>query len=81
MSGNGTAAAQIGERVVADPPLLKIQQGIAPKAALMVQPTAARLPTQKQLDLNIVYTESKIYDPDAGRYDKVRRSSRGAGRG
>ena len=55
VSGNGTAPAQSENRVVADPPLLKIQQGIAPKAALMVQPTAARLPTQKQLDLNRVY--------------------------
>jgi len=81
VSGNGTAPAQSENRVVADPPLLKIQQGIAPKAALMVQPTAARLPTQKQLDLNIVYTESTIYDPGASRYDKVRCSSWGAGRG
>jgi hypothetical protein len=81
VSGNGTAPAQSENHVVADPPLLKIQQGIAPEAALMVQPTAARLPTQKQLDLNIVYTESTIYDPGAGRYDEVRCSSWGAGRG
>jgi hypothetical protein len=53
--GAGPWVRARANRVVADPPLLKIQHGIAPKAALMVQPTAARLPTQKQLDLNRVY--------------------------
>jgi FtsP/CotA-like multicopper oxidase with cupredoxin domain len=68
----GPAEAEAESRVVANPPLLEIQQGTAPKSTLMALPNASRLSTEKQLDLDIVYTDSKIYNPGTGRDDKLR---------
>ena len=67
-----TAVAQSESRVVADPPPLAIQQGKAPRATMMAAPSAANIRTEKQLDLNVVYTDSQIYNPGTGRSDKVR---------
>jgi FtsP/CotA-like multicopper oxidase with cupredoxin domain len=67
-----TAIAQSESRVVADPPPLAIQQGKAPRATMMAAPSAANLSAEKQLDLNVVYTDSQIYNPGTGRSDKVR---------
>ena len=74
----GPAEAEAESRVVANPPLLEMQQGAAPKSTLMALPNASRLSTEKQLDLNIVYTDSKIYNPGTGRDDKVRTRREGS---
>jgi len=67
------AAAQSDERGMANPPPIGIKKGFAPKKTLMALPSdAARLSSEKQLDLNIVYTDSAIYNPDTGRKDKIR---------
>ena len=44
----------------------------------MALPNASRLSTEKQLDLNIVYIDSKIYNPGTGRDDKVRTRREGS---
>jgi FtsP/CotA-like multicopper oxidase with cupredoxin domain len=59
--------------------MLEIQQGTLPKSTLLAQPAAPRMTGKKTLDLNIVYTESSIYNPATGRADKVKlRSYTGA---
>jgi len=67
-----TAVAQSESRVLADPPPRAIQQGKAPRDTMMAAPSAANLRTEKQLDLNVVYADSQIYNPGTGRSDKVR---------
>jgi L-ascorbate oxidase len=77
--GIGSAAAQVGERIVANPPTLGVQQGTVPKLTLQAAPPPSRMTTKKSLDLNIVYTDSSIYNPATGRADKVKlRSYTGA---
>jgi len=51
-----SAAAQ--GRVLANPPKLGVQQGVAPKVTLQALPAAPRMTTKKSLDLNIVYTRT-----------------------
>jgi L-ascorbate oxidase len=73
-----SAAAQ--GRVLANPPKLGVQQGVAPKVTLQALPAAPRMTTKKSLDLNIVYTPHTIYNPGTGRSDNVSlRSYTGAG--
>jgi hypothetical protein len=77
--GVDIAAAQTDNRIVTNPPMLEIQQGTLPKSTLLAQPAAPRMTGKKTLDLNIVYTESSIYNPATGRADKVKlRSYTGA---
>jgi L-ascorbate oxidase len=78
--GIGSAGAQVADRIVANPPLLGVQQGVLPKTTLLAAPAGSRMTTKKALDLNVVYTDSSIYNPGTGRADKVRlRSYAGAG--
>jgi L-ascorbate oxidase len=75
----GIAAAQTENRIVTNPPKLEIQQGTLPKSTLLAQPAAPSMTGKKTLDLNIVYTQSSIYNPATGRPDKVKlRSYTGA---
>src|SRR5712692_1559196 len=69
--GVGIATAQTENRIVANPPMLEIQQGTLPKSTLLALPAAPRMTDKKTLDLNIVYTQSSIYNPAADRADKV----------
>jgi FtsP/CotA-like multicopper oxidase with cupredoxin domain len=64
---------------VANPPKFELRQG-APKSTLMAErPATGRTGGEKQLDLNIVYTDSTLYNPGTGRKDRVRlRSYAGA---
>jgi L-ascorbate oxidase len=68
----GSAAAQVGGRIVANPPLLPAQQGVSPQGTQVARPEAARMTTKKSLDLVIDYTSSSVYNPATGRNDKVR---------
>jgi L-ascorbate oxidase len=74
----GSAAAQ--GRILANPPKLGAQQGVLPRATLQAVPAAPRMTTKKSLDLNVVYSDSSIYNPGTGRADHVRlRSYTGTG--
>jgi len=67
-------SAQAGQedRVVENPPLLQLRSEPAQRATLMASQAAGpRVGAEKQLDLNIVYTDSKLYNPATQRYDKV----------
>ncbi|HEY1796168.1 MAG TPA: multicopper oxidase family protein, partial [Stellaceae bacterium] len=68
----GGAAAQTAERVLSNPPPLKIEQGTQPRTTLLAAPAAPAMVNKKTLDLNVVYTTSKIYNPATGRDDKVK---------
>ncbi len=74
------SSAWAQQRIVSDPPLLDVKKGTPPRTTLMALPLGApRMASEKQLDLNIEFTESKIYNPASGRYDTVRlRSYTGA---
>lgn len=62
-----------GERTAPNPPLLELRKA-APRTTLMALPSAGqpRAGIERQLDLNLVYSDSKLYNPGTGRYDKVR---------
>ena len=70
--GPSPAAAQTDERVLINPKPMDIRVGTAPKSTLMALPPQAPRTSEKQLDLNIVYTDSAIYNPGTGRKDRVR---------
>lgn len=78
--GIGRAAAQEASRTVENPPMMEIKRVVKnppelkalPKNAPMQPPSAQREGAEKTIDLNVVYTESKIYNPATGRDDKVR---------
>lgn len=61
------------ERTAPNPPLLELRKA-APRTTLMALPSAGqpRAGIERQLDLNLVYSDSKLYNPGTGRYDKVR---------
>jgi len=64
--------AETAERSVENPPLLELRKD-APRTTLMALPPTggARAGIERQLDLNIVYTDARLYNPATGRYDKV----------
>jgi FtsP/CotA-like multicopper oxidase with cupredoxin domain len=71
-----TAAAQSeAPRVVTDPPRLEMKRVLAPAARLRSGPQAMAAPLEPSddasLDLNIVYTKGKIWNPATQRYDDV----------
>jgi L-ascorbate oxidase len=64
------------ERTLANPPLLAMRRGPLPMPAGLAPPAAAG---EAVLDLDVVYTEGRIWNPAEGRYDAVRlRSYQGA---
>ncbi len=67
------AMAEQDDRIFENPPLLQ-QRGAPATTGLSLmsaqQPTP-RLGSEKQLDLNIVYTDSTLYNPATQSYDKV----------
>lgn len=64
--------AEIVERVVKNPPLLKFLKEPGQRTTLLTAPYAEiKGGAEKQLDLNIVYTEGKLYNPVKGQYDKL----------
>ena len=72
-AGSSSAGAQTEERTFLNPKAIDIRVGTAPKSTLMALPPATpRTSGEKQLDLNIVYTDSAIFNPGAGRKDRVR---------
>ncbi|BBA34458.1 putative multicopper oxidases [Methylocaldum marinum] len=67
------ARAAVEERVVEDPPRLELREGTQSRMTLMPRPTPGpRVGMERELDLNIVYTDSQLYNPATGKYDKVR---------
>jgi L-ascorbate oxidase len=67
------ARAEVEERVVEDPPRLELRKRPLPRMTLMPRPKPGpRAGEERQLDLNIVYTDSQLYNPATGKYDKVR---------
>lgn len=60
------------ERTVENPPLLELHKETPRPTPLALPPAGPRAGVERQLDLNIVYTDSKLYNPATGRYDKVR---------
>jgi L-ascorbate oxidase len=67
------ARAEVEERVVEDPPQLELRTEPSAQTTLMARPQSGqRAGEERQLDLNIVYTDSQLYNPATGKYDKVR---------
>jgi FtsP/CotA-like multicopper oxidase with cupredoxin domain len=67
------AFAQSGERIVAEPPTAKAQR-LRPAGPAVAADAVAPTPTggEAVFDLNIRYTEAKIYNPVTDRYDAVK---------
>jgi L-ascorbate oxidase len=66
-------AETTAERIVENPPLLELHKGAPRKTLMALPPTSgARVGIERQLDLNILYTDGQLYNPATGRYDKVR---------
>jgi FtsP/CotA-like multicopper oxidase with cupredoxin domain len=74
-----TAGAQAKKpRLVKNPPLLALKRK-APPGALAKTALAQEASREASLDLNIVYTDGKLWNPGVGRYDRVQlRSYQGA---
>jgi L-ascorbate oxidase len=67
------AQAEPQQRIMENPPRLELRKEPAPRSTLMAVPKAGpRIGAEKQLDLNIVYTDGTLYNPATGRADKVR---------
>ena len=68
-----SAPARTDDRTFVNPAKIDIRVGTAPKSTLMaLPPSTPRTEGDKQLDLNIVYSDSAIYNPGTGRKDRVR---------
>lgn len=67
------ASAETSERYVENPPLLELQEKIAP-ATLMALPSEidSGVRGERKLNLNIVYTEGYLYNPVTRKRDTVR---------
>jgi len=59
------------ERNVSNPPLLELKRKGAPAARLKAAPQAAPTSREASLDLNIVYTKGRIWNPSVQRFDQV----------
>lgn len=67
------AYADQAERTMENPPMLELRKEALPRTTLMALPQpGAKAFAEKQLDLNIVYTDSRLYDPATGHSDHVR---------
>lgn len=64
------AHAEDARRTFANPPRIKTEVSREPNTTLLN--TVDTAPPIKQLDLNVVYTDSQLYNPAEGRWDKVR---------
>ncbi len=70
--GAAPEAAGASDRLFLNPAKIDIRVGAAPKATMMaLPPSTPRTAGDKQLDLNIVYSDSAIYNPATGRKDRV----------
>ncbi|CAI8902905.1 hypothetical protein [Methylocaldum szegediense] len=70
MLTTATPAYADAERVVEDPPQLQLRKGPPTRTTLMPLPKPGPSPGQeRQLELNIVYSDSQLYNPATGRYD------------
>ncbi len=66
------ATAQVDStRTVANPPLLELRYKAAP-GAQPLRAGAQAVSNEASLDLNVVYTDGRIWNPAEGRYDQVR---------
>jgi len=69
------AHAKTSGRDVTNPPLLELKK-VAPLATTSLKSIpmsgAPRAGIERQPDINIVYTDSRLYNPATGRYDNVR---------
>lgn len=71
--GAPPAAAQSEDRTVHNPPPMEAREGVAPKATLLAMPPQAPATGRdKQIELNVGYIDSAIYNPATGRKDRVR---------
>jgi FtsP/CotA-like multicopper oxidase with cupredoxin domain len=67
LPASAQAAGENAKRVLRNPPVLQRSDGEAIETAL----TAPAAPALRKLDLNIVYTDNALYDPENGRWQKV----------
>lgn len=68
-----TAGAQADQpRLVDNPPLLELKRKAPPGAALKTAAELEAASHEASLDLNIVYTDGRIWNPGVGRFDRVR---------
>ncbi|MBK8208615.1 MAG: multicopper oxidase domain-containing protein [Rhodospirillales bacterium] len=67
------ASGQIEDRALINPKPIDTLVGTAPKLTLMgLPPQTPRTAGEKQIELNVVYSDSAIYNPGTGRKDRVR---------
>lgn len=66
------SSAHAQDAVVANPPLLGMRAGVVPMITEMAAPAASAMATKKSFDLNVIYIDSKLYNPGTGQYDNVR---------
>ncbi len=73
VAGQTPLAAPRDDRTLINPKAFDMHAGTAPKSTMLAVPPAAPGTTgEKQLDLNIVYADSAIFNPGTGRKDRVR---------
>jgi L-ascorbate oxidase len=73
LSAAPPAWAELAKRVVENPPLLELKKETPIVTTIMAFPQAeSKGLAEKQLDLNVVYTDSTLYNPASGRLDNVR---------
>lgn len=68
VSMQGPARAQ-DQEVVANPPLLELKRKLAPRLKSGAQAQPSR---EASINLNVVYTTGKLWDPAARRFDEVK---------
>ncbi|WCM90284.1 multicopper oxidase family protein [Acidovorax sp. NCPPB 3576] len=59
-------------RQVSNPPLLELQRKAPRRLQLAASPATRTVPHEASLDLNVVYTDGKLWNPAEQRFDKVR---------
>lgn len=64
-------AQERAQRLLANPPLLELERTL-PSGLRAASPAARALSHEVSLDLNVVYTDGRIWNPSVQRYDQVR---------
>lgn len=74
-AGASLAKAAEAERILKDPPLIKMQRTLSQVRSAMMGATnkmmEAPMPHEAVLDLNVTFTNGQIWNPSSASYDKV----------